>query len=144
MVGSATAAFVLLCSIYCACGDTGSAATASCHVSEAARAPQRAHCHGDADPTCSGPHDPHSPGRPDRQNGHHDSGGCGHCKRTLTTADSAKAHLAPLFACAFTPLTACVIPLHEQAAPHTPTCSGDLPPPQGPATLLGLHCALNT
>lgn len=145
MVASLTAAFVLMCSIYCACGDASSAADASCHTAQAAEAQQQPHCHGHAASVPAG-HAAQGGGNQRDSNPHHgDEGGCGHCKRTVTTINSVKAHsgLLPDVA-SFDVVAVCVVLAQGQTALHIPACSGDLPPPQGLATLLSLHCALNT
>jgi hypothetical protein len=144
IIGSMTSAFVLLCSIYCACGDAGSAGTSSCHVSAAAEAaPSKPPpCHGHADATCPSGRDERGEDRSHER--HQGEGGCGHCQPTLTSVESSKAPArSPPTALAIELVTFAVPPLQEQTTLHTPTCSGDLPPPQGRPSLLSLHCALN-
>ena len=141
MVAGVTAAFVLLCSVYCGCDAGGANPTLACHMAQlgpgAANVPP---CHR-ADSPSSGEHEPQSP-----LPLHHEGKECRHCQPAATGAEPAKAstHLtqsaAPL---ALAALPAFIRP-HDQAPPHLPVVHGDLPPPNQQSTLLSLHCALTT
>jgi hypothetical protein len=132
-----TAAFVLLCHVYCACGAARAsvAAPAASTVEAAAQPPCHRH-HGVG-------------GNSDRGNplrSGHDGGSCQHCKPSAAVGiDRAKpgSHLAPaelLSASSIPPILFTATPVaHRNSAPFF-----ELPPPQQGRTLLRLHCALNT
>ena len=147
IVGVITAAGVLLCSIYCACGDAAhhSLNAAEAHLAASGHSEQRhRHCH--AHPAAAAlrhgvaGHDgaPTPCRHPDGGNG------CGHCDASLGRAEQASPALVAhaLVPSGFAPWA--VATLREQMASHLPACSGDLPPPPGQPTLLNLHCTLNT
>jgi hypothetical protein len=157
MISSLTAAFVLLCNIYCACG--GSVAS-SCHspaesktvagqARDAAQGP-RSQCHhrDHADAGSQSQREEHTPpqSHPPQRDGKHHQGDhtCPHCtpammaqaadsKRTaeLTQVSSLIA-ISPAWACWFC----------DRVPAWKPAIAGDLPPPAGSPTLLSLHCAL--
>ena len=138
-----TAAFVLLCSVYCACGgvvpaghgpvpgrterQTAAACTAHCH----------GHDHGRT-PAQSEPDGP--PG-----SGHSGHAGCGHCNPVLSILELSSGlstpH-APAWAAAVL-LVPCPA-VEMQSIRPAYSINQDLPPPTSAPTLLSLHCALNT
>jgi hypothetical protein len=144
VVGSVTAACVLLCSIYCACGAAGAAATDDCHVSAAETPRSQHHCHGHPSSPVEASHSG-SEGKAPEPGGKQDSGaGCGHCEPTLAKVEQ-KASTPGFFGTFSVDLAPCAIAtLSDQTVSHLPPCSGDLPPPLLQPTLLSLHCALNT
>lgn len=136
-----TAAFVLLCSVYCACGGVVSAG-----LGPVAGQPERqaaagctAHCHDHGGTPGPSEHD----GAPDRgQSGH---AGCGHCNPVLSviepTSDPVAVH-APAWAAPA--LLVPGSPVQAQLIRLALAANQDLPPPTSAPTLLSLHCALNT
>ena len=140
VVAGVTAALVLLCNIYCACGGAVSGGSTPCHdVAAAAPASCGAHCH-EPSPDAPGPSETQQPGGAPA--GHT---GCGHCDPVLSVSEQSttKAKLDPVeWDAAFLPL---FIPSAEAPSADLPaTASGKLLPLVPAATLLSLHCALNT
>ena len=140
-VGGVTAAFMLLCSVYCACG--GLPALPVLLTSEAepgTSAPCSAHCH---DHARTAPEQSEHGGTPrGEQPGH---SGCGHCNPVLSILESSSGSAALHTlesAPAWFPLPVSTVEVHSVRSP--PSVHGDLPPPASPPTLLSLHCALNT
>ena len=138
-VGLVTAAFVLLCHVYCACGGPHASAVATTARADATSGMPSCHAHhGGKGPSKNG-----KPAAP----GHRSEAPCEHCK-PAQTADSGDAKNPSA-------LKPSVVPSPPFApwawtdglAPATaglPAILVGLPPPQPANTLLRLHCALNT
>ena len=141
VVGAVTAAFVLLCSVYCACGGPPALPGRLAHGAKpAAAASCSAHCHDqERTPAEQSEHG----GKPrGEQPGHT---GCGHCNPALSIIESSSASAAsysPEWAPAWFPLPASRVEILTVVS--APSADGDLPPPTSAPTLLNLHCALNT
>lgn len=129
VVGGVTAAFMLLCSVHCACGglpalpgpltskaEPGTSASCSTHCHDHARTTTEQSEHG-------GPPRGEEPGH----------SGCGHCNPVLSILESSNGsatlhtlELAP----AWYPLPGSAIEVHSVRSP--PSVHGDLPPPTSP------------
>ena len=140
-VGAVTAAFVLLCSVYCACGGLPAVpGLLSREAEQRSAAACSAHCHDQG----GAPAEPSEHGGIPRgeQSGHT---GCGHCNPVLSVLESsggsATVH-SPEWAPAWFPLPGSRVELRSVVS--APSADGDLPPPRSAPTLLSLHCALNT
>ena len=144
IVGSLTAACVLLCSIWCACGDADAAATDKGHVSARETPTSQHHCHGRPGSAGEGNRNDSDRKAPESGGKQRGNGGCGHCEPTLAKAEQKAS--TPGWPRAFSvDLVQCAIAtLCGQTVSHLPSWSGDLPPPLPQPTLLSLHCALNT
>lgn len=139
-VAGLTAAFMLLCNLYCACGGTLPGSSTACHdAAQSASAPCSAHCDEHA-PDSRGPSEPEEPkGAPP---GHT---GCAHCNPlvSLSETSASKAALHSLeWDTAFLPLVTSLSGPYFFGPSASP--SGNLLPSVPAATLLSLHCALNT
>ena len=135
-----TAAFVLLCSVYCACGGV-----APPRLGHSAGQPERqapadctTHCHNHGEAPAPSDHDG-TPGS--GQSGHT---GCAHCHPVLSILESSggPSTLHALIWSA-TVLLAPSPPVEVRANILALVVNQDLPPPASAPTLLSLHCALN-
>lgn len=140
MVAGVTAAFVLLCSVYCACDAGAAGAAPACHVAlQAAADADVPPCHGSGGAPAGG-HE-----RPSPLPLHHEGQECRHCQPAVTGVEAGKGSTELALSPTALPLIA--VPafiLPPETPRHLSVALGDLPPPNQQSTLLGLHCALNT
>ena len=140
--GGVTAAFMLLCSLYCACA--GAASSSSCHrVEQLTAGTCASHCPTRDDSTPADAPAPKPAGAPLGDPPQH--AGCTHCHLLAATAGTTNETAASH---GFDgPAAACPLPTSLAGGVATAagfSVRGDLPPPVTPHTLLSLHCALNT
>lgn len=145
LVGGVTAAFVLLCHVYCACGGSPEAAFRSGAAGQTVKQPvaqpaeSHAHCHG---------HRGHEKAEQPEENPckSEDDPTCRHCKQIVAAefGGNASAPLGPSDGLAiFLPSSP---PLRIIASPFEQLRlnAGNHLPPISCCSLLRLHCALNT
>ena len=170
-LGSVTAVSVLLCAVFCACGnshergcdDTRSHACQTPGAAAPTATPRsKPHCgaHGGHAHHHPHGHDDHN-GHAEVPAGHHGAGessepatpapqdgggGCQHCQPTVTAP--MKVQVPADYSPHLSPAGILPLPTNDLTpglvALHRPGFRGDLSPPVGPDTLLSLHCALTT
>jgi hypothetical protein len=131
-----TAAFVLLCHVYCACGAAHALVARAATSAEESSALPPCHRHHGGGKSESGK--PAAPG--------HDGGSCQHCRPSVATAGTGNVTITTQLNPSQVPPTPFVVPVAyaDVLIRRHSTGFSDLPPPQLGQTLLGLHCALNS
>lgn len=140
IIAGVTALCVLLCSLYCACGDAAASNAPACHAGPAnPSTPLHPHCHSGEDSTRPG-HQEESQLPPAER------GECRHCQPAAAGIEPSKTSgdLPQFAAAVMFPALPQFIPPHAQTPLDPRLVRGDLPPPAHASTLLSLHCALNT
>lgn len=143
IIASVTAAFVLLCGVYCSCGELPAAGRAGCHQAAREAAPEGLPCHSSVPRagTLNEAGDSNEPIPSPQPSGD----ACGHCHPLAAAIEPARSVAAAYVVVSFDSIPMPDFSLVcDPPRPRPRFCGGDLPPPVQSPTLLSLRCALNT